>query len=76
MIMDDMFNKVSTTQMVCSTLRFLAHSIKPGDDDETLLYLDNVEDSMEAEESVDHLAVWTSNVLFFIVMFIFAIFET
>lgn len=37
---------------------------------------DNVEDSLEAEESVDQLAVLTSNALFFIVMFIFAIFET
>ncbi|XP_072315214.1 major facilitator superfamily domain-containing protein 8 [Eucyclogobius newberryi] len=37
---------------------------------------DNVEDSVEAEESVDHVAVLTSNILFFIVMFIFAIFET
>ncbi|KAJ0055539.1 hypothetical protein NL108_005370, partial [Boleophthalmus pectinirostris] len=37
---------------------------------------DNVEDSVETEESVDQVAVLTSNVLFFIVMFIFAIFET
>lgn len=48
--------------------RYVQQSINNSDD--------NVEDSMEAEESVDHLAVWTSNVLFFIVMFIFAIFET
>lgn len=37
---------------------------------------DNVEDSVEAQESVDQVAVLTSNALFFIVMFIFAIFET
>ncbi|KAK7909872.1 hypothetical protein WMY93_014556 [Mugilogobius chulae] len=38
---------------------------------------DNVEDSVEeAEESVDQVAVLTSNILFFIVMFVFAIFET
>lgn len=37
---------------------------------------DSVEESLEAEESVDLMAVLTSNVLFFIVMFIFAIFET
>lgn len=48
--------------------RYLQQSINYSDD--------NVEDSMEAEESVDHIAVLTSNVLFFIVMFIFAIFET
>ncbi|XP_077597698.1 major facilitator superfamily domain-containing protein 8 [Stigmatopora nigra] len=28
------------------------------------------------EETIDHLAVFTSNVLFFVVMFIFAVFET
>lgn len=48
--------------------RYLQHSINYSDD--------NVEDSVEAEESVDHVAVFTSNALFFIVMFIFAIFET
>lgn len=48
--------------------RYLQQSINYADD--------NVEDSMEAEQSVDQLAVVTSNVLFFIVMFIFAIFET
>ncbi|KAM9833612.1 major facilitator superfamily domain-containing protein 8 [Syngnathus typhle] len=35
--------------------------------------VDLIEDS---EETIDHLAVFTSNVLFFIVMFIFAVFET
>ncbi|KAF7646387.1 hypothetical protein LDENG_00188410 [Lucifuga dentata] len=30
----------------------------------------------EPEETIDHMAVLTSNVLFFIVMFIFAVFET
>lgn len=30
----------------------------------------------ESEEAVDNVAVLTSNVLFFIVMFIFAIYET
>lgn len=48
--------------------RYLQQSINYTDD--------NVEDSLEAEESVDQTAVLTSNVLFFIVMFIFAIFET
>lgn len=48
--------------------RFLQQSINYADD--------TVEDSMEEEESVDQIAVLTSNVLFFIVMFIFAIFET
>lgn len=48
--------------------RFLQPSINYADD--------NVEDSVEAEESVDKVAVLTSNALFFIVMFIFAIFET
>lgn len=48
--------------------RYLQPSINYADD--------NVEDSLEAEESVDQVAVVTSNVLFFIVMFIFAIFET
>ncbi|CAL9694779.1 unnamed protein product [Knipowitschia caucasica] len=37
---------------------------------------DNVEDSGEAEENVDNVAVVTSNILFFVVMFIFAVFET
>uniref|UniRef100_A0A7N9AKJ8 Major facilitator superfamily domain containing 8 n=1 Tax=Mastacembelus armatus TaxID=205130 RepID=A0A7N9AKJ8_9TELE len=32
--------------------------------------------SEESEETIDHVAVLTSNVLFFIVMFIFAVFET
>lgn len=48
--------------------RYLQQSINYADD--------SVEDSMESEEHVDHIAVLTSNVLFFIVMFIFAIFET
>lgn len=48
--------------------RYLQPSINYADD--------NVEDSLEAEESVDQMAVLTSNALFFIVMFIFAIFET
>lgn len=44
---------------------------------QSINYTDNsMEDSMESEESVDQIAVLTSNVLFFIVMFIFAIFET
>lgn len=30
----------------------------------------------ESVETIDHVAVVTSNVLFFIVMFIFAVFET
>ncbi|XP_055358390.1 major facilitator superfamily domain-containing protein 8 isoform X2 [Betta splendens] len=37
---------------------------------------DSFDASEEAEESIDHAAVLTSNVLFFIVMFIFAVFET
>ncbi|KAJ0006580.1 hypothetical protein NQD34_013853, partial [Periophthalmus magnuspinnatus] len=41
-----------------------------------VISLDNVEDSVEAAQNVDQVAVLTSNVLFFIVMFIFAIFET
>lgn len=48
--------------------RYLQQSINYSDD--------SVEDSMESEESVDQIAVLTSNSLFFIVMFIFAIFET
>lgn len=48
--------------------RYLQQSINYSDD--------NIEDSMEVEQSVDQVAVLTSNVLFFIVMFIFAIFET
>lgn len=48
--------------------RYLQQSINYSDD--------NVEDSMEGEQRVDQIAVFTSNVLFFIVMFIFAIFET
>lgn len=32
--------------------------------------------SEEAEETIDQVAVLTSNALFFIVMFIFAVFET
>lgn len=48
--------------------RYLQQSINYSDD--------NVEDSMEAEESIDQVAVFTSNALFFVVMFIFAIFET
>ncbi|XP_058480431.1 major facilitator superfamily domain-containing protein 8 [Solea solea] len=37
---------------------------------------DRVDISEETEEAIDSVAVLTSNVLFFIVMFIFAIFET
>ncbi|KAM9335261.1 major facilitator superfamily domain-containing protein 8 [Symphorus nematophorus] len=37
---------------------------------------DRVDISEETEESIDQVAVVTSNVLFFIVMFIFAVFET
>lgn len=48
--------------------RYLQQSINYSDD--------NVEDSMEAEERIDQVAVLTSNALFFVVMFIFAIFET
>uniref|UniRef100_A0A3B4ZXH3 Major facilitator superfamily domain containing 8 n=1 Tax=Stegastes partitus TaxID=144197 RepID=A0A3B4ZXH3_9TELE len=37
---------------------------------------DRVDVSEETEETIDQVAVLTSNVLFFIVMFIFAVFET
>ncbi|XP_071391882.1 major facilitator superfamily domain-containing protein 8 isoform X2 [Centroberyx affinis] len=37
---------------------------------------DRVDISQETEESIDQVAVLTSNVLFFIIMFIFAVFET
>lgn len=37
---------------------------------------DTVDISEETEETIDQVAVLTSNVLFFIVMFIFAVFET
>ncbi|XP_026155207.1 major facilitator superfamily domain-containing protein 8 [Mastacembelus armatus] len=37
---------------------------------------DTADISEESEETIDHVAVLTSNVLFFIVMFIFAVFET
>lgn len=37
---------------------------------------DGVDISQETEESIDQVAVLTSNILFFIVMFIFAVFET
>ncbi|XP_061565579.1 major facilitator superfamily domain-containing protein 8 [Cololabis saira] len=37
---------------------------------------DRVDVLEESEESIDHMAVVTSNVLFFTVMFIFAVFET
>ncbi|XP_061620315.1 major facilitator superfamily domain-containing protein 8 [Phyllopteryx taeniolatus] len=37
---------------------------------------DEVDIMDDPEETIDHLAVFTSNVLFFIVMFIFAVFET
>ncbi|XP_075999972.1 major facilitator superfamily domain-containing protein 8 [Genypterus blacodes] len=37
---------------------------------------DRVDTSEEPEETVDQIAVLTSNILFFIVMFIFAVFET
>ncbi|KAM9426201.1 major facilitator superfamily domain-containing protein 8 isoform 1-T3 [Pholidichthys leucotaenia] len=33
-------------------------------------------DTLEESESIDHVAVLTSNILFFVVMFIFAVFET
>uniref|UniRef100_A0A3B4BAH1 Major facilitator superfamily domain containing 8 n=1 Tax=Periophthalmus magnuspinnatus TaxID=409849 RepID=A0A3B4BAH1_9GOBI len=46
------------------------------DDDGRCVQPNNVEDSVEAAQNVDQVAVLTSNVLFFIVMFIFAIFET
>lgn len=38
--------------------------------------VDRVDISEETEETIDQVAVLTSNVLFFIVMFVFAIFET
>lgn len=37
---------------------------------------DRVDITEETEETIDHVAVMTSNILFFIVMFIFAVFET
>lgn len=37
---------------------------------------DRVDISEEPEESIDQVAILTSNVLFFVVMFIFAVFET
>ncbi|XP_044041070.1 major facilitator superfamily domain-containing protein 8 isoform X1 [Siniperca chuatsi] len=37
---------------------------------------DSVDISEETEETIDQVAVLTSNILFFIVMFIFAVFET
>lgn len=39
-------------------------------------FLDRVDISEVPEEGIDQVAVLTSNVLFFIVMFIFAVFET
>lgn len=41
-----------------------------------LFILDSADISEDSEESIDHVAVLTSNILFFIVMFIFAVFET
>lgn len=41
-----------------------------------VFYLDREDISEEPVESIDQVAVLTSNVLFFIVMFIFAVFET
>lgn len=55
---------------------YLLNTHKRHDDINFCLDVDNVEDSVEAQESVDQVAVLTSNALFFIVMFIFAIFET
>lgn len=40
------------------------------------LFVDRVDISIVPEESIDQVAVLTSNILFFIVMFIFAVFET
>lgn len=40
------------------------------------LFVDRVDISVVSEESIDQVAVLTSNILFFIVMFIFAVFET
>lgn len=41
-----------------------------------LFATDHVGISEDTEESIDQVAVLTSNILFFIVMFIFAVFET
>lgn len=40
------------------------------------VFLDSVDISVVPEESIDQVAVVTSNILFFIIMFIFAVFET
>lgn len=42
----------------------------------SICFLDRVDISVVPEESIDQVAVVTSNILFFIVMFIFAVFET
>lgn len=41
-----------------------------------ICFLERVDISEETVESIDQVAVMTSNILFFIIMFIFAIFET